>query len=326
MACLFAARLAASGLRIKMLGTWVDGLNALIRSGVRIIDNDGQETSFPVEVTNEPRACRNTRLALVLVKAYQTERAARHLAICLADEGLALTLQNGLDNHEILASEIGYERAALGVTTIGATLLEPGLVRNGGDGSITIGIHDRIALMLEILATAGFKLDVVAETASLLWGKLIVNSSINPLTALLRVPNGELLIRPSLRKLMGMIALETATIAEAKGISLPYPDPVGAVEAVARKTATNYSSMLKDVLRGSPTEIDAINGAIVKTAKMLSVTAQINSTLWHLVKALEPDQKEISGEINYMKPPEQEQIYSGDPGNQSGHQKMTVID
>jgi 2-dehydropantoate 2-reductase len=325
MACLFAARLAASGLRIKMLGSWVDGLNALKRVGVRLSNTNDLEVNFPVEVTDDPQACLDTRLAFVLVKAYQTTRAARQLSICLAEDGLALTLQNGLDNYEILANEIGPERTALGVTTIGATLLEPGWVRNGGDGTITLGTQDRLAPMVEFLVSAGFNVQIVAETASIVWGKLVINSSINPLTALLRVPNGELLSRPSTRTLMGLIALETATIAEANGISLPYTDPVETVEGVAKRTATNYSSMLKDILRGSPTEIDAINGAIVKTAETVSVPAQINRTLWQLVKALEPEQEPLSTAFD-AEQPAKEVVIAGNPKDFSRRQPVVVAD
>ncbi len=288
MASLFAARLAAAGLEIRMLGSWADGLEALGRSGVRLTEADGRDREYPVEVTSHPEECRGTRLALVLVKSYQTARAARQLSICLAEDGLALTLQNGLDNYDILAKMIAPVRVALGVTTIGATLIEPGWVRNGGDGTIAVGAHDRLEPMIDILTSAGFTVEIVANPASLLWGKLVINAAINPLTALLRVPNGELLNKPSTRNLMSLAALETAGIAWAKGIDLPYADPVAAVESVARRTASNYSSMLKDVLRGSPTEIDAINGAVVRVAETVSAPAHINRTLWALVKALEP--------------------------------------
>jgi 2-dehydropantoate 2-reductase len=224
------------------------------------------------------------------VKSYQTARAAKHLSMCLADEGIALTLQNGLDNLKILRDALGLERTALGVTTIGATLIEPGRVRNGGDGTINLGAHPRLGPIAELLTVAGFRVQVVADTTSLVWGKLVINAAINPLTALLRVSNGELITRRSTRALMGLVARETATVAASLGIYLPYPDPVEMVESVARRTATNYSSMLKDVLRGSPTEIDSINGAIVQVGDTVQAPVEANRTLWHLVKALEPGQ------------------------------------
>jgi 2-dehydropantoate 2-reductase len=86
---------------------------------------------------------------------------------------------------------------------------------------------------------------------------------------------------------MGMIANETAQVASKAGIQLPYPDPLAAVEKVARQTASNISSMLQDIRRGTPTEIDAICGAIVHVGRQVAVETPINATLWHLIKALQ---------------------------------------
>jgi 2-dehydropantoate 2-reductase len=95
-----------------------------------------------------------------------------------------------------------------------------------------------------------------------------------------------LLERPSARALMGALANEAANVAYAENINLPFDDPTAAVEAVARKTAANHSSMLQDVLRGAPTEIDAICGAIVWVAEKHMLGAPANWTCWQLVKAL----------------------------------------
>ena len=102
----------------------------------------------------------------------------------------------------------------------------------------------------------------------------------------LKVTNGELLERPSARSLMGALAQEAANVAYAENINLPFDDPVAAVEEVARKTAANRSSMLQDVLRGAPTEIDAICGAIVRVAEKHKLGAPANWTCWHMVRAL----------------------------------------
>ncbi len=119
-----------------MLGTWPDGLSALRQNGARIIDENGNERNFSVRATDDPKECRGTKVAIVLVKSWQTERAAHQLKECLAEDGLAITLQNGLGNQEILVKELGQSRVALGTITIGATLLGPGLVKAGGDGKI----------------------------------------------------------------------------------------------------------------------------------------------------------------------------------------------
>jgi 2-dehydropantoate 2-reductase len=126
------------------------------------------------------------------------------------------------------------------------------------------------------------------DLESLVWSKLVINAAINPLTALLNVPNGELLNRPTARQLSAQLAAETAAAAAAQGIELSFADPVAAAEDVARRTAANLSSMLQDVRRGARTEIDAICGAIVKAAHAAGVPAPVNEAMWKLVNALRP--------------------------------------
>lgn len=290
MACLFSARLAASSIAVTHLGTWAEGLEALRMKGVSLVGVDGFENNYPVKTTSDPQTCQGTRLALVLVKSWQTQRVAQQLSRCLHPQGLALTLQNGLGNDSVLAGVLGSERVALGVTTTGASLISPGKVRPVGDGMVTLGDHPRLKPLASLLSTAGFRIETVFNTTSLVWGKLVINAAINPLTALLKVTNGELLERTETRELMEKIALEAAAVAAASRISLPYVDPVEAVQSVARRTESNTSSMLSDVLQGRPTEIDAINGAVVRQGDHAGVPTQINRTMWQLVCSLEGQQ------------------------------------
>jgi 2-dehydropantoate 2-reductase len=285
---LFAARLSAAGHPITMLGSWENGLSALSESGARLVDAGGVERAHPVKTTNNPADCRGQRYALVLVKSWQTERVAKQLAGCLAEDGLALTLQNGMGNRELLAEALGLPRVALGVTTTGATLLGPGLARAGGEGVISVEAHPRLGSLEAALTGAGFNVQVVNDADALVWGKLVINAAINPLTALLRVPNGELLHRPAAHLLMRVLAQEAAAVARAQGIRLPFEDAVRAAEDVARKTASNHSSMFQDMRRGAPTEIDAICGAITQTGEKLGVSTPVNRVCWQLTRASWP--------------------------------------
>lgn len=288
MACLFAARLSAAGVAVTMLGGWPAGLEALRQYGVTVVEADGSERSYPVQVADDPSTCTGARYALVLVKSWQTERAARQLVECLATDGVALTLQNGIGNHEKLARLLGGQRVALGVTTTGANLLSPGRVRPAGEGVINLGAHPLMGQMALILRLGGFLVETSSDPNGLLWGKLVINAAINPITALLGITNGELLERLPARVLLATVACEAAAVAVAQGVHLPYPDPVVAVETIARRTADNRSSMLQDVTRGAPTEIDAICGAIVEAGERTGVAIPANRTLWQLVKALSP--------------------------------------
>lgn len=286
LGCFFAARLSAAGIAVAMLGNWPDAIQALRRDGVRLVHADGSSTTHPVEVSADPLALGTAALALVLVKAWQTEAAAAKLRHCLAPDGLAVSLQNGLGNYEKLVSVLGATRTAVGVTTIGARIDSPGVVRAAGEG--VVSLESRLALdpAANLLSEAGLPVTRSANLPSLQWGKLVINAAINPLTALLDVPNGEVAQRPAARALLRELAMETAGVAYAAGIPLPYPDPAQAVEKVAEMTASNISSMLQDVRRGAPTEVDAINGAVVTTAAAMGIAAPLNWSMWQMVLAM----------------------------------------
>ena len=177
------------------------------------------------------------KYAIVLVKAWQTERAAHQLKECLAEDGLVLTLQNGLGNKETLIQSLRPDRMAVGTITIGVTLISAGLVKEAGEGTISIEQNQALGPLEAALRSAKFNVEIVEDARSLIWGKLVINAAINPLTALLRVTNGELLERPSARKLMGRLAQEAALVAQAEGATLPFSNLIDTVEQVARKTA-----------------------------------------------------------------------------------------
>ena len=282
LATLFAARLSADGVKVTMLGTWREGVTALQKDGARLEDRGGQ----PVQATNDPMDCQGAKFALVLVKSWQTERAASQLAQCLSEEGLAVTFQNGLGNDLILSRALGNQRVSQGVVTLGATLLGPGFVHAGGNGVVTLEAHPRLDAICEMLRVANFETNIVEDAQPMVWSKLIVNAAINPITTLLRVKNGEILINPPARELMREIAEEAASVANTLGINLPFLDPMQYVEQVAERTAENVSSMLQDVLRGAPTEVDAINGAVTHVGELKGIPTPVNRVVWSLVKAI----------------------------------------
>jgi len=284
MALLFGGRLAAAGIKVSLLGTWQDGINAIRQSGVRIRTSAG-EVSYPVYVTDDPREIKKSIVSLVLVKSWQTERAAQQLKDLIYPDSIVLSLQNGLGNLEILKDVLGEEHTALGVTTYGATLVEPGVVQPGGEGVITLGSHPCLKELNTSFQNAGFSVEETTDLPSLLWSKLVINAGINPLSALLGVKNGKLLESKSARKIMSYAAEETASVALKKDIQLVYENPVLAVEEVAAATAANTSSMLQDIKRGAPTEIDSICGAIVREGKTVNVPTPVNELLLNLVQS-----------------------------------------
>ncbi|MCS7011830.1 MAG: 2-dehydropantoate 2-reductase [Anaerolineales bacterium] len=280
LATLFAARLARAGLLVTMLGGWREALDALAQGGAQIEGHLPQ----PVRTTDNPASCAPTKLALVLVKSWQTDRAADCLATCLAPDGFAITFQNGLGNLERLQAALGAERVAAGVTTLGATLLAPAVVRLAGEGTLWLEETARLEEAATLLTLAGFRVERVPDIRPRQWGKLLINAAINPLTAVLRVPNGALLTDPHAHAILVKLVEEATQVAAAQGISLPFADPLQAVEEVARQTAENLSSMLRDVLRNAPTEIDAITGQILRFGAQSGVATPCHQQMYEFVQ------------------------------------------
>lgn len=286
MGSLFAAHLAPVA-DVTVLGTWRDGVDAINTRGVHL-ERDGHDFYVSLPATTCPKDVRAVEIALVAVKAHQTERAASWAEQILNPDGIALSFQNGLGNLEILIHHLGEARAAIGVTMQGATLLGPGHILHAGHGLSTVAAsvktRRRIEDIAALLNQAGIETRLAEDLESLMWGKLVVNSAINALTAIYRVPNGSLVENPETRALMSAAAQETANVAMALGITLPYADPIARAIQVATATATNKSSTLQDVLRGAPTELDRINGAVIREGKRLGVPTPVNEQLMRVAQ------------------------------------------
>jgi 2-dehydropantoate 2-reductase len=278
MACLFGARLAAVA-DVMLVDNWMEAIDTIRQRGILIEGSNGtQSVRVSAQTFDSPPVPAD--LVLVLVKSWQTEQVAIHLEPYLKPEGMALSLQNGLGNVEMLGS-----RAFPGSTAEGATLLDPGHVKEGGTGPTYAAVPGRV---VEVLRRAGFDCHSCdrEDTESLLWGKLCVSCGINALTAILRIENGKLLERSGARDLMARAAEECAAVARAKGIRIPFSDAAKRVAEVAERTAGNISSMYQDVLRGAPTECDAIYGAVVREARTQGMDVPVNDILWKLMKAI----------------------------------------
>jgi 2-dehydropantoate 2-reductase len=231
-------------------------------------------------------------LLLVLVKAYATSDALIWAQGAIGSQTIGLTLQNGLGNAEAIARYIRRAHVLVGTTAQGATRLGPGQIRHGGQGPTYIAAwapgpepNRHVAQVAAVLNQALIPTTVVSDPQRLLWSKLAVNCGINALTALLGVANGELLTRPSARRLLVGAVLEVMQVAAAKGVSFTE-DMVAVTLAVAEATGWNRSSMLQDVESGRPTEIDTINGAVVIEGEAVGIATPINQTLTELIRSL----------------------------------------
>lgn len=259
---------------------------------IRAIRENGLEISGDIETSVRPTARveppESAELAVVCVKAFDTEAAAKALSSC--DIDTCLSLQNGLGNEEILAERLAASVLA-GTCTYGAIQQSPGEIRCTGIGRVVVGpIHggssatgDRVGAALE---RAGIDTVVADDMPRRLWEKLAVNAGINPVTALARVKNGSVLDGDA-KSLAMAAARETASLARREGIELSGEEAVAALSRVANSTAENRSSMLQDVTAERRTEIDSLNGYVVERAENHGIDVPVNRTLLWLVRTWE---------------------------------------
>ena len=286
MGTLFAAALSQVA-DVTLLGHWPAQMEMLRQKGVTVEGRNGRLRTITFPTTTNPLDGPPVDITLLLVKSWQTERAAQEAARWLSPTGIAITLQNGLGNDTVLAQQLGQERVAVGVTAQGATLLAPGRLRHAGAGpthlSLTTATQTAVFQLANWLNQVNFTAHIVDDVDRLVWKKLIVNTAINPLTALLRQPNGFLLTDRHARRLMLATAQETAVVARALGVGVGDDAQIAAdVQHVARATATNRSSMLQDVSRGAPTEIEAICGAVDRNGRLHNLPTPLNGR-WRLL-------------------------------------------
>ncbi|MDF3001235.1 MAG: panE, partial [Bacillota bacterium] len=228
----------------------------------------------------------------VFVKSTLTSMAVKSNKAVFGPQTIALTLQNGLGNIDLIRAEIGEQNVIAGTTAHGATMLGPGAMRHAGSGKTIIGELDgkqteRIQRIAALFTEAGLETDISDNVLGLVWDKLMVNVGINALTGITKLHNGELLDHPEIEALLEAAVSEAYAVAEAKGICLSFQDPVGHTKDVCKATAANKSSMLQDILNHKTTEIDMINGAIVREGASAGIPTPVNHVLTNLIRFMQ---------------------------------------
>ncbi len=261
-------------------------------TGIEVVDRVRgiEETVFPRVISAEDVLEGNAPSAdivFIAVKAYDLEGALEVSKKILGDPCI-VTLQNGVEPYE-RSLEVFGERAVHGIVTFGAYRPSLNKVVIVSHGKVLVGsVFGRcrcVEKVLECLESSGIDALYVDNVRGWLWVKLLVNAAINPITALLRAPNGIILTEP-LQSLAMMIVEEGMEVAKRLGIELPE-DPRSVTLRIAEETRENLSSMLQDIVSCRRTEIDYINGAIARFAERLGVDAKLNKAMHALVKALE---------------------------------------
>jgi len=299
MGCLFAAFLSKSKEEIWLLDKDKEGAAKINENGISLEGASGTWQAKP-KTTANTQDIGKSDLILICVKSFHTKQAVEQIKPLLGEQTKILTLQNGIGNIEVIAELVGESRVIGGVTSEGATLIDTGKIRHAGRGETIIGSIDgkipvEMRSIREVFNKVGFQTKMSRDIKSLIWSKLIINVGINALTAITRLPNGKLTEFEGTKRILRDAVTEATRIAKRKRIKLIYDDPLAKVEAVCESTSGNLSSMLQDVLRKKRTEIDFINGVILRLGQELGIAVPTNKILVDLVKTIELSYREQIG-------------------------------
>ncbi|MCA9731157.1 MAG: 2-dehydropantoate 2-reductase [Deferribacteres bacterium] len=309
MASLFAARMiqhqnqTGASYWVRMFGHWQAQIDKIANDGLRVIEQDGTYADLAIPITGEISDITDTKIALVCVKSFQTEAAAKEIEKILRDDGIAVTLQNGFGNEKVLEEKLGHQRVTRAITTQGAALTAPGILHYAGGGETMFAKHaakmNVLSELVQILNSSELPARFHDNFEHAAWQKLIVNAVINPLTALARVRNGELPMDPILLKIMKSIVKESVQVANSQGFDFISGEMLQFVRTVCNLTAHNHSSMLQDVVNSRPTEIDAISGAIVRYGRAAKIATPVNQKVVEIMSNTQLQKTSLS-EMNNM--------------------------
>ncbi len=290
MGSLFGGLLTLAGEEVWLVDNRKDQVDA-IRSAGLTFEEEGELRVIPMNATSDVTSVGKADLVIFFVKTYDIEAAVSDALVLEKEDTIFLTLQNGLGNEEAICRKVDRKKVMLGVTGHGATLVGLAHILHAGQGKTVIGepdhrITDRVARITRMFCDAGIETEVSSNIHDHLWGKLLVNVGINALTALTGFKNGQLLDFPETVRLMEKLVMEVSEVARGSGVHLEK-DPIGKVKKVVEATRENRSSMGQDFDRRQRTEIDAINGAVVREAHRLGIPVPVNQVVTDLVKAIE---------------------------------------
>ncbi|HWP49161.1 MAG TPA: 2-dehydropantoate 2-reductase [Candidatus Limnocylindrales bacterium] len=290
MGCLYGSNFARVGEQVTMVDIWEEHVKQMQAKGLEM---DGLHGKFiaPVQATTDPASVPKADIAFICVNGYSTRDAADAARILLKDSGYAVTLQNGLGNVEILTEVLGKERVMAGLTFHSAELLEPGKVLHTNHGPTYLGELDRsrsprLMVLNELMSRACMEPVLVEDIIATMWSKFVHNCGINAVCAITGLRPGHIREVPEVDEFQTQIIQEALALVKAKGITLPEKDPLGTIKEYCAKKFHKVS-MVQHLERGRLTEIDSLNGYIVRESEKLGLSAPYNDALTKLIKGLQ---------------------------------------
>lgn len=281
--CYFGGMLARAGLPVTLVGRPLH-VDAIAAHGLRMETRTFDE-AVAVVTTTDIAAVSAADVVLFCVKSTDSEATARQILPHLPATAVVLSLQNGVENAEIVRRVLP-QTVLPTVVYVATEMAGPGHLKHHGRGELVIGDSAASAAIVADFARAGVPVQLDTNVMGQLWAKLIVNCAYNAMSAIAQKPYGELVKVAGIDALMRIVVDECLAVARADGITVPG-DPYEAVHRIAQTMAGQYSSTAQDVARGKPNEIDYLNGYVVRRGLAHGIAAPVNQTLLGLVKLVE---------------------------------------
>lgn len=293
---LFGSFLVKGGNQITLIDIDHSTLGALREKGIGLLRDNGDHPdnaeSFPVQALYSAESIVSADLVLLLVKSQATRAATQDVAHLISDRCPLLCLQTGLGNLEVAREIVPEKNILLGITYMSGTALSEARVRKGSLAKTYIGeldgtLSERLENISQTFNACGLETVMVRRIISRLWLKVIVYAAINPVSAILQVPNGSLITKTESTTLMKRLIDEGLMVAKAQGIEILHPDLYEVLFDTCTKSSSNLSSMLQDLFNEVATEIDAQNGAIFRYAEEHGLSVPTHRTMVELIRLLE---------------------------------------
>jgi 2-dehydropantoate 2-reductase len=281
--CYYGGMLARAGHDVTLIGR-PQHVEAIERQGLRL-ETQTFDERIRVSASSEGSAVQGAQLVLFCVKSTDTESAAAAIKPHLAPDALLLSLQNGVENADRLRAILPQDVLAA-VVYIGTEMAGPGHVRHHGRGELIIERSRASDEVAQALIAAGIPTDISDNVRGALWAKLILNCAYNALSAITQLPYGRLVQGAGITTVMRDVVDECLAVAKADDVTIPG-DVDAAIRKIAETVPGQYSSTAQDLARGKPSEIDHLNGVIVRRGEALGVATPVNRALHAIVKLIE---------------------------------------
>jgi 2-dehydropantoate 2-reductase len=281
--CYYGGMLARAGHEVVLIGR-PQHVAAVRRDGL-LLDTQTFREHVPVQAATDAGGIEGAQLVLCCVKSTDTEGAAAEMAPHLASGAVVLSLQNGVDNAERLQARLGRE-VLPAVVYVATEMAGPGHVKHHGRGELVIGPSAASQELATLFAAAEVPVQISDNVAGALWTKLIVNCAYNALSAITQLPYGRMVQGEGVEAVMRDVVQECLAVAQGDGVVVPG-DIWEAVQRIARSMPGQFSSTAQDLARHKPSEIDYLNGHVLRRGAVLGIATPVNRVLHTLVKLLE---------------------------------------